>query len=230
MAVEKSSGSPHEVVDYETLGVEDFGGSGYLRVRRVHIQNRRRDGSLSPRYFCEFVDRPRHGTDAVVVGLWHRDASGEVQVLLRQGLRPALRFGRPVERLPIPDPAPFLFFTELVAGILEDEDRGEEGIRRRAAIEAHEEAGLRIDPAAIELLGRPVFPTPGMAPECFYLTCAEVVDPTAATAPEGDGSPREEGSSQRFVPLSEANAMCERGEITDAKTEILLRRLERRFR
>jgi ADP-ribose pyrophosphatase len=215
---------PPEVVDYELLSVEDFGGDGYLRLRRVHIQNRHRDGSLSPRYFCEFVDRPRHGTDAVVVGLWHRDAAGQVQVLLRQGLRPALRFGRPPDRLTVPDRAPFLLFTEVVAGILEEEDHGEAGILKRAAIEAWEEAGLRIDPANIKRLGPPVFPTPGMAPECFFLVHAEV-DPQSAAPPEGDGSPMEEGSRQRFVPLKEAIAMCDRGEISDAKTEILLRRL-----
>jgi ADP-ribose pyrophosphatase len=218
---------PVEVVDYELLSVEDFGGDGYLRLRRVHLRNRHRDGSLSPRYFCEFVDRPRHGTDAVVVGLWHRDAAGEVRVLLRQGLRPALRFGRPPERLTVPDRAPYLLFTEVVAGILEEEDRGEAGILRRAALEAWEEAGLRVEPTAFERLGPPVFPTPGMAPECFFLVHAEVDPKSAAhTAhPEGDGSPMEEGSRQRFVPINEAIAMCDRGEISDAKTELLLRRL-----
>ncbi len=218
----------HKVTDYVTLGVQDFGGDGYLRLRRVHLQNQRADGSLSPRYFCEFVDRPRHGTDAVVVGLWHRDASGQVFVLLRQGLRPALRFGRPAERLPLPDAAPFLYFTEVVAGILEEEDRGEEGIFRRAASEAWEEAGFRIDSAAIKWLGPPVFPSPGMAPECFFLTCAEVHPGHAALA-EGDGSPMEEGSEQRFVPLDVAIAMCDRGEIADAKTELVLRRLRARL-
>lgn len=219
---------PPEVVDYEVISEEDLGAGGYLRLRRVHLKNRYRDGALSRQYFCEFVDRPRHGTDAVVVGLWHRDAQGGVHVLLRQGLRPTLRFGRPADRLTVPDAAPFLFFTEVVAGILEEEDHGEAGIRQRAAIEALEEAGLRVDPAAIERLGGPVFPTPGMAPECFFLLHAEV-DPQSAVLPEGDGSPMEEGSRQRFVPIKDAIAMCDRGEISDAKTEILLRRLAARL-
>jgi len=223
--------APLEVIDYQLLSVEDFGGDGYLRVRRVHLQNLRRDGSLSPRYFCEFADRPRHGTDAVAVGLWHRDASGGVNVLLREGLRPALRFGRPPGRLTVPDPAPYLLFTEVVAGILEEEDRGEDGIRLRAVKEAWEEAGLAIEPAAVVFLGRPIFPTPGMSPECCFLTAAEVDEKSLAqqVPPEGDGSPMEEGSRQRFVPILEAIAMCDRGEIADAKTEILLRRLQSRL-
>lgn len=224
MADKKSTDAGLEVIDYAQLGVEDFGGDGYLRLRRVHLQNRRLDGSLSPRYFCEFVDRPRHGTDAVAVGLWQRDASGQVRVLLRQGLRPALRFGRPRDRLAVPDRTAYLFLTEVVAGILEEEDRGEAGIRQRAAKEALEEAGLHIDPSHIEHLGQPIFLSPGMSPESCFLTAAEVGSSEAAV-PEGDGSPMEEGSRQRFVPLREALSMCDRGEIADAKTEVLLRRL-----
>jgi hypothetical protein len=39
----------------------------------------------------------------------------------------------------------------------------------------------------------------------------------------------EEGSRHRFVPLAEAIALCDRGEIEDAKTELLLRRLQARL-
>lgn len=212
-----------EIVDIALLHSEEYDGGKYLRFRRVHLQNLRADGSRSPTYFCEFSDRPRHGTDAVAVVLWRRSPHGEVEVLLRRGLRPTLRFGRPEPRLAQPDAAPYLHLTEVVAGILEDGDVGEEGIRQRASLEAWEEAGLRVEPAQIRLLGR-VFLSPGMSPECCYLATAEVGH-VAAALPEGDGSPMEEGSRQRFVPLREAIAQCDRGEIEDAKTEVLLRRL-----
>jgi len=215
---------PVTVVGYEPFGEESFGGEGYLRVRRIHLRNVRADGSRSRPYFCELVDRPRHGTDAVVVALWHRDDGGQVHVLLRAGLRPAIAFGRPPERLPIPDARPYLLFTELVAGILEDGDHGEDGIRNRAALEAWEEAGLRVPQERFTRLGGKVFPTPGMAPECFHLFAAEV-DPSTAHPPEGDGSPMEEGCVLRFVPLPAALAMCDRGEIEEAKTELALHRL-----
>ena len=230
MSERRADGDSHStsddgsVVDYEVSSEEELGRGRYLRLRRVNLRNRRADGSLSPPYFCELVDRPRHGTDAVVVGLWRRGEHG-VEVLLRQGLRPALRFGR-TERLPVPDAARYLFLTEVVAGILEDEDVGEEGVLRRAAIEAHEEAGLRLEPSSFRRLGGKVFPTPGMAPECFHLVHAEVPADAEAVPPAGDGSPMEEGSRQRFVPLVEALGMCDRGEIEDAKTELLLRRLQ----
>ena len=223
-----SAPDPAAIVAYEKTGEETFGGDGYLRVRRIHLLNVRADGSRSKPYFCELVDRPRHGTDAVVVALWHRDAAGQVHVLLRSGLRPAIAFGRPPERLPVPDAHPYLLFTEVVAGIIEDDDHGEAGIRSRAAIEAWEEAGLRIPSENFKRLGGKVFPTPGMAPECFHLFEAEV-DPRATHPPEGDGSPMEEGCVLRFVPLSAALAMCDRGEIEDAKTELALHRLKARL-
>lgn len=215
---------PTAVVAYELFAEESFGGEHYLRVRRVHLRNVRADGSRSRPYFCELVDRPRHGTDAVVVALWHRDDMGQVRVLLRAGLRPAIAFGRPPERLPVPDARPYLLFTEVVAGILEDSDRGEDGIRQRAAIEAFEEAGLRVPPERFARLGGKVFPTPGMAPECFHLMHAEV-EPGVSVPPPGDGSPMEEGCVLQFVPLAEALRMCDRGDIEDAKTELALRRL-----
>jgi ADP-ribose pyrophosphatase len=228
MSQSDQTADPAAIVAYEKFNEETFGGDGYLRVRRVHLRNVRADGSRSRPYFCELVDRPRHGTDAVVVALWHRTPTGQVHVLLRSGLRPAIAFGRPPERLPIPDAHPYLLFTEVVAGIIEDDDHGEEGIRHRAALEAWEEAGLRIPSDRFERLGGKVFPTPGMAPECFHLFAAEV-DPTAMHTPEGDGSPMEEGCILRFVPLQEALAMCDRGEIEDAKTELVLYRLQSRL-
>jgi len=75
-----------------------------------------------------------------------------------------LWLGRPPEVLPVPE-ARRLWFTEVVAGILEDEDVGEDGVRRRGAIEAHEEAGVTIDPASVEFLGAGTFPSPGSMPE-----------------------------------------------------------------
>lgn len=201
---------------------------GFLAIRRLRLRNRRADGSLSKTYTCDFLARP-YGLDAVVVALYHRAPDG-VRVLLREALRPPLRFGRPAEDTPVPDARPYLTFTELVAGIIEreDVDRGIEGIKHRAAEEAREEAGYRVDPESVMLLGN-VFPSPGAMAEKFWLTAAEVADPAAQEAVEGDGSPMEEGGSIRWMRIDEAIAACVRGEIEDAKTELALRRLAERL-
>lgn len=202
---------------------EVVGQGGFLALRRLRMRNRRADGSLSERYCCDFVVRP-YGLDAVVVAVWARRPDGGVDVLVRAGMRPALWFGRDPARLPLPDPRTYAQLTELVAGIIEDDDRGEAGLRNRAAAEVHEEAGFAVEPAAIVLLGAGSFPSPGSMPEKFYFAAVEV-DPATQEALAGDGSPMEEGATTRWIDLDRAIAACVAGELEDAKTELGLRRL-----
>jgi ADP-ribose diphosphatase len=201
------------------------GEGGFLVVRRVHLRNRYDDGGLSRPYVVDFAARPK-GVDAVVVAVYHR-AAGGVRVLLRDGLRPAMRLGRAGAALP--ETRDYLFFTELVAGIIEPEDLGEVGLRARAAAEVAEEAGFTVDPAAVILLGAGSFPTPGSMPEKYWLTAVEIADPAAQQPLEGDGSPMEEGATTRWLDLDEAIAACVAGVIEDLKTELALRRLRERL-
>jgi ADP-ribose pyrophosphatase len=200
---------------------------GFLHVRRYRARNRRADGSRSPVYRIDVVDRP--SLDAVAVCLWARTPRG-VEVLLRRQLRPAVHFRR--ERATaLPEPA-YLFFEELVAGLLEPGERGEEAVRQRAADEVREEAGLAVDPSRLAFLGAPFFMLPGIVSEKIHLVAAEVErGPGAAVAEapeEGDGSPMEEGATLAWRGLDAAIAACGRGEIEDAKTEVALRRLRDR--
>ncbi|MGH1341464.1 MAG: NUDIX hydrolase [Nannocystales bacterium] len=217
--------SGQEVVEIVVDQHEQHGGSkGFLHVERYRLRNRRGDGSTSEQYICDFLGR-RKGPDAVVVALYHREPGGRVVVLLREGLRPALWLGRPPEELPLAEPRR-ISLTEVVAGIIERTDVGEAGIRARAAAEAYEEAGFRIDPAAVQFLGAGTFPSPGSMPEKFWLTAAQVEDPTAAEVAPTDGSPMEEGARCRWMLLPEAIEACVRGDIEDCKTELVLRRLQ----
>lgn len=217
--------------DVESLVIdsdERAGEGGFLAIRRLRLRNRRLDGSLSRGYICDFIARP-YGQDAVVVALYTRDAAGATRVLVRECLRPAIAIGRDVTRAPLPEPPPALTLTELVAGIIEEGDHGEAGLRTRAAAEALEEAGFAVDPARVVLLGAGMLPSPGSMVEKFYFTAAEV-DPAAQQPLEGDGSPMEEGASTRWLPLDDAIAACVRGDITDLKTELGLRRLREHLR
>ncbi len=216
-------------LELELLAEELHGAEGgFLRVRRLHLRNRLQDGTVSDRYVCDFAIRPK-GTDAVVVALWRRRGEA-IEVLLRTGLRPALVFGRVQHELPIADVAPSPWMTEVVAGIIEREDEGEAGVRERAAIEAWEEAGLRVEASAVALLGAGTFPTPGSMPEKFWLVAAEIDGDVEAAPPPGDGSPMEQGARTWWCELDAAIAACVAGEISDAKTELVLRRLRDRVR
>lgn len=200
---------------YSIVSDERLNEGGFLNVRRLRLRVRRDDGSLSAEGLYDFVERPM-GRDAVVVVLWHRPADGGVQVLLRTAPRVPLYFR---------DPEIGAQFVEVVAGILEKGEDEWAAIQRRAAAEAHEEAGIVVAPEAVEALGPPGFPTPGMFAERFFFVRAEVSDPGAAVVPPTDGSPFEEGASVAWHSLAEALRQCDAGAIPDLKTELALRRL-----
>lgn len=212
-----------EVIGLQVDSDETVGEGGFLRLRRLRLRARYAGGELSEPFLYDYVERSA-GLDAVAVAIYHRTAEG-VRVLLRDGMRPALHFGRPAELAPVPDPREYLMLTELVAGIIEPEDRGEAGIKARAAEECLEEAGFPVDPADILFLGAPTYPTPGAMPEKFWLAAVEV-DPSTEQKAHGDGSPMEHGARTRWVELDVALQQCTRGDIEDCKTELALRRLK----
>lgn len=195
---------------------------GFLRMRRLRLKNHYADGSTSRDYACDIVSRP--GADAVAVVLWHREGE-KILVHLRLGTRAAVYLRREKKgELVQPDERTYDTLEELVAGVLERDDTGPEGIQRRGALEAHEEAGFAIEASSVRLLGAGFFPTPGVTDEKVFLAEASV-DPAKKGAAEGDGSVMEEGASTVVRELREAIAACRRGEIVDAKTEIGLLRL-----
>lgn len=205
--------------------VEDFTATGrcdegFLHVRRLRCRNRRADGTRSPVYRVDVVDRPR--LDAVAV-LVYRRVGASIEVLTRRNLRPAAYFRK--DKAPaVPDGRDHLRCEEIVAGLLEPEDQGEEGLRRRAAEEVREEAGIALRPEEIRLLGAPFLVAPGILSEKIFLAAADATGRPQGV-PEGDGSPLEEGGDLRWRPAGEALAACRAGEIQDAKTEIALVRL-----
>lgn len=204
---------------YEIVSDERIGDGGFLRIRRVRMCVRRADGTRSKQGLYDFIERPM-GDDAVVVVLWHRAADG-VRVLLRHAPRVPLYFR---------DPQLGADHTEVVAGILEAGEEGWPAIQRRAAAEAHEEAGFTIRPERVEPLGPAAFPTAGMFAELFYFAAAEVDDPASAVRPPTDGSPFEEGARLEWVALDEALRRCDEGAIRDLKTELALRRLRAKIK
>ena len=201
-----------EVTGFEVTGDQRVGEGGHLRLRRMRMRLMLSDGSRTSEGSWDYVERPM-GLDAVVVALFRR-RPGALEVLLRHGVRVPVQFGRP-------EKPSALLFPELVAGILEPGD----DLFQRAADEVMEEAGLRVPPASVEILGPPAFPTPGMCAEVFQFVCCEVAPDALALPPGGDGSPFEQGARLEWVSLDEALARCASGEIRDMKTEIGLRRL-----
>lgn len=216
-----------EIRDLVVDSDERVGDGGFLAIRRLHLRNARADGSTSAQYVCDAVVRP-FGQDAVVVVVYAKTARG-VEVLVRHGLRPVLALGRDQARAPLPEAQQGLFLTELVAGIVENGDQGEAGLRARAAHEVLEEAGFLVDQDSVALLGAGMYPSPGCLVEKFYFAAVEV-DPAAQQPITGDGSPMEEGARTTWLLLDDAIAACRAGELTDLKTELGLRRFKESLR
>ena len=215
--------SPRSVVT-EIEVVEDITArsrcdEGFLHIKRLVCRNQHADGSTSRDYRVDVVDRPI--PDAVAVLIWRRGPGG-IEVLTRKGIRPAAHFRRDLP-LPVPDPRPYLLLEELVAGILETEDRGEAGVRRRGAEETHEEAGFVVSPEEVMLLGNSFFLAPGILSEKIHPTAVEVTGRPQGT-PQGDGSPLEEGATLHWRPIEALLEACRSGDVEDAKTEIMVGR------
>jgi len=197
---------------------------GFLRLRRFVLRNHYSDGTQSAEYPCDIVSRPH--TDAVVCVLYAIEGQGptrRVRVVLRENSRPAI-YLRKHRAAVQPDDRVYTSIREVPAGLIEDDDHGAAGLARRAATEALEETGYRVDPGKVAELGGPNFASPGISDEkVFY--CVATVDLERREEHQGDGSVMEEWGRVVVMELGEAIRACRRGDIPDMKTELALCRL-----
>jgi ADP-ribose pyrophosphatase len=203
--------------DAARLGPTD----GFLHLRRLRLVNVFADGTRSDEFSCDMVSRRQQ--DAVAVVVWGRGPQGEIQVALRENLRPPIYLRR-TKAFVQPDTRAFTLITEIVAGLLEPDDTGPEGLARRAAIEVEEETGYRVAPEATQPLGGPLFASPGISDEKIHFRHVEA-DLSRPATPTGDGSEMERAGRVVLLPLDEALRRCRTGEIPDLKTEVALHRL-----
>jgi len=212
-----------EIVEDRTKGWPSD--AGFLRVRRLVLRSVRRDGTRSAPYPCDIVSRLR--TDAVAIVLYDvaggAPRPGRVRVALKVAVRAPVFLRRHLA-LTQPDARAYDSVAEIVAGMLEPDDVGPDGVARRAVHEGLEEAGVRVPLAAVERLGAESFPSPGITDEKVHFRAARVpLD--GRLEPSGDGSVMEEGTRVVVLPVEDALAACRRGEIPDMKTELALLRL-----
>ncbi len=196
---------------------------GFVRVRRYRLVNVGTDGARSAAYSYDVVDR-RH-MDAVAMALVD-PSPPEPRLVFRRALRPPLWF-RTDHAIPLPEAPGRAHALELPAGLIEDAEKGPEGITGCASRETHEETGLVVPPERFEWLGPPVLLSPGLLAEKVHLVVA-TVDLAVLPRPLPEG-PVEEAGDVLVLAWSEVWRRLEAGEIDDAKTEIGLRRLAPRL-
>lgn len=199
--------------------------AGFLRLVRRRLVAHGPDGSTSAPFVYDEVQR--NAIDAVVVAAYYRDATGTIRVYLRSATRPPMVL-RPKSTLPWPELGSQPGLWELVAGLIEEDEVTPSGIVACAQRELGEELGFDVPVSALQALGKSVVPVPGMIGERHFFFSVEV-DPSRRGSPSLDGSALEQLGAIIDVPLSDALAACESGEIEDAKTELGLRRLSERL-
>jgi ADP-ribose pyrophosphatase len=206
-----------DIVEDRTASTPSDG--GFVRVRRLVLRNRY-EGTTEPSRDYPYDCVERAATDAVGIVLYARTPD---RVCVRSSIRPPVAL-RPTYALPIAPPTADPTLFEIPAGLVEQDEHGEEGLRACAARETMEEVGLEIAPDAFFRLGPGVYLSPGLCAEKLYFLAAEA-DPDTAKAPTMDGSPVEEGAVVKWLSLHDALEACKSGALEDAKTEVAIRRL-----
>jgi ADP-ribose pyrophosphatase len=194
---------------------------GFLRLQRRVLRVLFEDGTTSEPFDYDMIDRVR--LDAVVVAPHFRGEDGVRRVILRSALRPPCAL-RSATASPVREKPSLGGLWELPAGLVEDDERSPEGLRRCAARELGEEIGLDVDAAAIRELGASAFPAPAIIGERHFFFHVEI-DPARLRAPSEDGSVLERQAKLAIVTLDAALAFAREGAIEDEKTELALRRL-----
>jgi ADP-ribose pyrophosphatase len=192
---------------------------GFLRLVRRRLAAHYPDGSISPPFLYDEVDR--RAIDAVIIAA-HFRRGDEPWVYLRSCIRPPLQFRDP-SRSPLPE-ARSGSLWELPAGLIEPGEQTEDGVFEAARRELAEELGFDVPGSAFVALGPSTLPAAGFIAERHFFVSVEV-RPEARGEPSLDGSALERFGRVLALPLARALELCQSGQIQDAKTELGLRRL-----
>jgi ADP-ribose pyrophosphatase len=194
---------------------------GFVRISRPTLKLTYPDGTESSPFPYDIAYRVN--LDAVTVVAYYRDEQGTVHVYLRSAFRPPAAL-RPKEVWAVPEKETLGHLWELPAGLVEADERTEEGLKTCAARELEEEVGFNVPIETVHPLGQSMFPTPGLIGERIFFF-EVIVDPSKQGTPSEDGSALEKEASIVDLTLEEALQWVRDGKIEDMKTEIGLRRL-----
>jgi ADP-ribose pyrophosphatase len=194
---------------------------GFLRFHRRIVRVVFEDGTTSEPFEYDMIDRAR--LDAIIVVPHFRGSDGRRRVILRSALRPPCAL-RSRETSPVAEKPTLGGLWEVPAGLVEDDERTPEGLRRCAARELGEEIGVDVEPSQIQELGASAFPAPAIIGERHFFFHVEI-DPSRMRLPSEDGSVLERHARLATVDLAAAIELTRTGAIEDEKTELALRRL-----
>lgn len=201
--------------------------TGFMRICRTSADflypDGHRWGSAVPVDYLH-----RRGADAVCILPHYIDTETNRRIVyLRSSIRPAIYLHNYTQSF-VPEKPGIGNLWEVAAGLVEASETGMEGFQAAAARECKEELGFACDSQFMNLLGKRTFTAVGMSPERIFFFETEV-DPSKQGTPTEDGGPFEHGGVVIKVPLTTALEWVENGDLPDAKTEMCLYRLARKY-
>ncbi len=205
----------------EVLSAVTIEGS-FLKIKTNDLRFHYPDGSTAE---MKIDTISRKLFDAVVIIPYYKnEKENKYYVYLRSCLRTAIATSDYSKTMRFADNNPNLW--ELPAGLVDEQEIGELGLRQAVVRELKEEAGFDVsqESVLINRLGFPMFTTPGIIGERLYFYSVKV-DPNERGIPTEDGSPLEKGGIVERFSLYEALEYIQDGKITDGKTEVGLNRL-----
>lgn len=191
----------------------------FFTVEGYRLVNDYGGGKRSKSYSCESVHR--RGTDGVAILVYRRGRGGQTEILLKECIRPPILLRAPRVRGKRPNP-PLLL--EIVAGSREPGDQTQTDLKKRAAAEILEEAGIRVKPALVMPMGLPVFTSPGGLSEEVHIFQCDVTGLPQSGAQMHGAHPLELHAPLHWIPLETGLQWLRSGKVADAKTEIAIRR------
>jgi len=186
---------------------------------RYVLQNVYDSGEVSKPYVNEFFDRK--GLDCVAV-IPYKIERQIVYVGILSAFRPPVYLRKDYSLYV--EESVYKKIYECVAGSLEQEDKGLEGLVLRAKAELLEEAGFDVSVSNFKKLGGSFFPSHGQSTEKIHMFSVDVSSYDRGVA-IGDGSVNEQLNDFIFFEINLLRDMCFKGEVEDPKVEIGITRL-----
>ncbi len=205
----------------EILSTTTINGS-FLKIDTNHVKFHYPDGSLAEMN----VDAiSRKLPDAVVIIPYFKsETDNKYYVYLRSCLRTAVAVADYSSTMRISNCIGNLW--ELPAGLVDEDETGDYGLRLAVVRELEEEVGFKIDVESVLInrLGFPMFSSPGIIAERLYFFSVQV-NPNDRGVPTEDGSPLEKGGIVELFSINEILEYIQEGKVLDCKTEIGINRL-----
>src|SRR6266705_3679393 len=215
-------------ITIETLSQEILS-PGFLAIDRRKVKISYPQNGLVPieDQFMTIDSIVRKSNDAVAI-VAHFELNSQRYIYLRSCLRPAAMFRDYVNDSERPENDGIGNLFELPAGLVDDNENGLYGLELAAQRELYEETGLNCNVGAFRKLGSRYFSSAGMCAERIWFYEVEV-DSLLIETPKEDGSPLEFGGEVIAIKLTEALDAIENEEIVDAKTQMGLMRLAKKY-